>query len=186
MDVVVPARRPTTVRTVRSRTGHIKVRTWRRREWRWHWLMRCPTSRPWPVEWTRRPLPRRLRPSARPDPGPDILRSALGSAERTASIGSGDANSPRAMPTAWRWSPDESDTVQGGQLRQGRFPRRSKSGHSKVRTLLLENPHQHSVPEGYVRSSGIMRSLRRLMKTPLVMGRCVNTAMVKGVPVFRR
>jgi len=36
----------------------------------------------------------------------------------------------------------------------GAIRRRSKSGHSKVRTPLPENPHQHSIPGGYVRSSG--------------------------------
>jgi hypothetical protein len=66
--------------------------------------------------------------------------------------------------TAWRsWGPGQVG-LPVGKLRQASPRRRSKSGHSKVRTPLPGDPHQHSVPRGYVRSSGFRSSDSRLPK----------------------
>ena len=85
----------------------------------------------------------------------------------------------------------------GGQLRQNSVHRRSKTGHSMVRTPLPGDPHQHSVPRGYVRSSGLrswngqrhFHVWRNSPSYPLLAGfRCMepSTISVDGAPFASR
>jgi len=123
-----------------------------------------------------------------PNPGPDILWSAPGTAWMPASIGSSGAAYHHQGHGLAGTGPGQAG-FPVGQLRQDAACLRSKSGHSMVRTPLPEDPHQHSVPRGYVRSSGIRSRLpisRRTMPVRREMGNLnIEPLMLTSKPRFQ-
>jgi len=143
------------------------VRTWKRRDARQHWSGRASHLGEWPLPGPGGPGRRATRGHGgrtlnRTFYGPHLEATGCPPAlarARPSTPGNGH-DLDRGSRQKTDRGPQRPDPGPGGfsegQLRQDPIRRRSKSGHSKVRTPRRGDPRQHSIPRGYVRSSGIL------------------------------